>query len=461
MQKSSRALPLASVQIPWASWDWAHAFILLQFLLQILLLFPQFGVLRVFMRTANFFVSLGFLALLPGPGLKHPAKKAAIAAIAVLVLQLFLNTGLNGFVVGVASVALNLAIIAPLFWASRLKTTFEGFLWLVRLIWGFHALSSVFGILQVYYPGKYQPYLSTTIQNTGSGGKNLMITLANGVETFRPMGLTDQPGGAGISGFYTLLLGIGIALQAKNPLFRLAGAASAVIGLFCIYLSQVRSILIWAVLCLVVLGIVLLRQRKFAQVTALSTGGVLLFTSVFTWAVAVGGTKTFERVMSLFADNPQTIYQQNRGGFLQDTIYNLLPEYPLGAGLGRWGPLNFYFGETSNPLTQPLWAEIQLTGWLYDGGVPLIIAYAVALAITCHLVWKLANNSKLGEIGFWAALVFAYDIGSLVICFNYPLFIGTGGMEFWLLNTCVFVAGYQSWLGSKQMKSELTRHDRS
>lgn len=445
MQKISRPLSSLSLPIPWASWNWAHAFMIVQFSLQILLLFPQFGGMRAVMRTASFFISLALLIWLPGPGLKHPVKRWAIAVMAVLVLELFLNPSLNGFVAGVAVCALYLAIMGPIFWCSRLKMSLEGFRWLIWLLWGFHTLSSYFGILQVFNPGQYQPFLSTAIKGLQWGGDNLKITLANGLEVYRPMGLTDQPGGAASAGFYALLLGIGIALQSRNPLFWLAGVGSGIIGLFCIYLSQIRSILICSVVCLVVLGIVLLRQRKFAEVTALATGGVLLFAGVFSWAVAVGGNETFERIMSLFVDNPQAVYQRNRGGFLLDTIFNLLPQYPLGAGLGRWGPLSVYFGDNTNPLTQPLWAEIQVTGWLYDGGVPLIMVYSVALVSTCYLVWKLANNSHLGELRFWAALIFAYDIGALVITFNYPLFIGTGGMEFWLLNTCLFVAAYRTW----------------
>ena len=42
------------------------------------------------------------------------------------------------------------------------------------------------------------------------------------------------------------------------------------------------------------------------------------------------------------------------------------------------------------------------------------------------------------------AVVFAYDVGALAITFNYPLFIGQGGMEFWLLNAALFTAAGRS-----------------
>ncbi len=448
MLKTSHRLSSSSIRLPWANWGWAHWFIICQFILQLSLLSSQFGELRVFMRAFSFFISLGLVLWLPGPGIKHPAKGAAIAIMAIMVLQLFLNPGLNTFLAGLAQCAMYLAIIGPLFWASRLKINQAGFYTLILLLWAFHTVSSLFGILQVYNPGRFQPYLSTAIKGLPFGDEGLKITLANGTEVYRPMGLTGEPGGAAGAGFYALVLGVGLALQARNPLLRIAGLGSAAIGLFCIYLSQVRSILVFAVICLVILGIVLLRQGKVLQVTVMASTVGVLFASVFGWAMAVGGSQTMERVMTLFAEAPQDVYQQNRGGFLTYTFQTMMLDYPMGAGLGRWGPISIYFGVNNNPETRPLWVEIQLTGWLLDGGILLIIAYAVALYFTCQVAWRLATNPHLGDLAFWAALIFAYDIGAIVITFNYPLFISQGGMEFWLLNSCLFVAGYKSWLKS-------------
>ena len=80
-----------------------------------------------------------------------------------------------------------------------------------------------------------------------------------------------------------------------------------------------------------------------------------------------------KRLQTLVADDPGKVYHSNRGHFLEDTIYNQLPEYPVGAGLARWGMMNRYFADKDDLLTPPLWVEIQWTGWLYDGGIPLIL----------------------------------------------------------------------------------------
>ena len=71
--------------------------------------------------------------------------------------------------------------------------------------------------------------------------------------------------------------------------------------------------------------------------------------------------------------------------FLSYTLQELLYEYPFGAGIGRWGMMSAYFGEPTNWQFPALWAEIQLTGWLYDGGVLLWICYAGAIVTAASL----------------------------------------------------------------------------
>jgi hypothetical protein len=42
-------------------------------------------------------------------------------------------------------------------------------------------------------------------------------------------------------------------------------------------------------------------------------------------------------------------------------------------------------------------------------------------------------------------MVLAYDVAALATTFNYPLFIGQGGLEFWILNASLFAA----WTGTR------------
>ena len=444
--KTTQYLPRSAPVTTQPDWGWVHTFILMQFTFQILLLFPQFGVLRVPMRVATFALSLVLLVRLRGDGPRHPAAGPAVAVLLIMVASFCLHPSMNTVLAGAGQCAMYAAILGPLFWVRCLKITPKGFQWLIFMMWGFHTVSASFGVLQTYFPGQFQPSISTTIQNSQWGVDALMITLASGERVPRPMGLTDQPGGAAMAGFYALLLGVGIALRERNQVLRVACMGSAAVGLFCIYLSQVRSVLIFSGICLVCLALVLLRQGNFGRLTVMTVGISALVVATFTWAIALGGESTFERLSSLVSDRADAVYQQNRGHFLEDTINVLLPQYPLGAGLGRWGMMNGYFGDNSNPLTQQIWVEIQWTGWLLDGGVPLIIAYVAAVAQACRTAWKIAISPKLGDFTLWGGLIFAYNIGAIAITFNYPLFISQGGMEFWLLNSALFVAAYHSWM---------------
>lgn len=433
------------------NWTWAHTLILLQFTLQILLMFPQIGVFRVPMRIASFAFGLFLLVWLRPKGSQHPATNSAIVVLGIMLLELCLHPYINSMTGGVAQCAMYLAILSPLFWVRNLKITHIGFESLMFLMWSIYALSASFGVLQVYFPGKFQLSLSTTIQNSTYHGDNLLITLANGEQVYRPMGLTDIPGGAANAGFYALLFSVVIALKYKNPILRIVCMGSAALGLFCIYLTQVRSILVLAAVSMVFLAVVLMRTGQIARLTAMVSGVTALFAGTFSWAIAIGGKSTLQSLSSLFTASPDQIYHQNRGLFLQDTIEELLPKYPLGAGLGRWGMMNNYFGDNTYLVSQPIWVEIQWTGWLLDGGVPLVFAYIAALYLACQTAWKIAINRELGDFALWGGLIFAYDIGALAITFNYPIFMSQSGMEFWLLNAVLFVAARNSKLESNKL----------
>jgi hypothetical protein len=428
-----------------ASWElgWIHFFLIFQFALQLLLLLPQVAVLRGPMRFAAFAISLFLLVWIPGKGINHPSKPACMAAIYILLLQLFLNPNLNSVLGGIAQCTLYIAIFGPVFWVSRLKISLTSFKSLIYILWGFHTLSAFVGVLQVYYPGQFQPALSTTVQNQQWGGDNLRIVLANGLEMYRPMGLTDAPGGAARAGFFAIIFGVGFALQSKNIYVRFAGLASSTVGLFCIYLSQVRSTLIIVIFSLLLLGLALLKQGRLKQLSLLTSGASTLFVTVFSWAIAVGGNQTLNRFLTLTQDDPASLYQKNRGGFLQHAIQDLLPQYPFGAGLGRWGISNTFFGENYDPSTQPIWVEIQWTGWLLDGGVPLIIAYALAMFFVIKTAWDASGDKQLPGLNFWAAVILTYDLSIFVSMFNAALLIGQAGLEFWLLNMVLVVAIYQ------------------
>lgn len=424
---------------PLPSSEWLRNFVIFQFACQTALLFDLFGNYRVLVRAAAFAISLVYLVLLPrGRGRAHPASQAAIWVMAILLLEFFHPTT-NSLLAGAAQIMLYLAILGPLFWVPRLELDVAALHRILLIIFIFHTLSATAGVLQAQFPGSFQPNLSTMIAGQDRGyAEGLKITLANGERVFRPMGLTDTPGGAAIAGFYTVLLGIGFYLTSRRRWTRWACLGSVTLGMICLYLTQVRSLLVITGVCVVAFCGLLIWQKRTAKLLVLVGALVVVIALSFTYAVSLGGKSMTKRMSTLVQDRPETVYYKNRGIFLEETVNVLLPQYPLGAGLGRWGMMNNYFGDQTSPDRDAIYVEIQWTGWLLDGGVPLIVAYVAALIFALLMALKIALNRAIGDLSIWGGIVLAYSVGALATTFNYPLFIGQSGMEFWLLNALLF-----------------------
>jgi hypothetical protein len=312
---------------------------------------------------------------------------------------------------------------------------------ILLVIFIFHTLSAATGVLQAQFPGSFQPNLSTVIAGKDPGYvEDLKITLANGQRVFRPMGLTDIPGGAATAGFYTVLLGMGFYMTHHKRAARWASLGSIALGLTCLYLAQVRLWVVITAICVLAFGAFLIWQRRTVRLIGLGSILAVLIVLSFTYAVSIGGKGVSNRMSTLVQAAPDTVYYKNRGIFLQQTVNVLLPQYPLGAGLGRWGMMNYYFGDNTDPERDAIYVEIQWTGWLLDGGIPLIVAYIIALLMTMWVAVKIALNRGAGDLSIWGAIVLAYGMGALAMTFSYAVFIGQAGMEFWLMNALLFGA---------------------
>jgi hypothetical protein len=327
----------------------------------------------------------------------------------------------------------------------------------ILLLWGFQVVSSIFGVLQVYFPGRFQFAVSTVIQGQGAGYMAMQhFQNAYGDLVYRPMGLTDTPGGAAAAGFFAVLFAAAVFLLERRRWMQIVAGGAMLVGMMAIYLSQVRVMLVMEVVCM--LTFVTLMSWRAARVANPMLGkrigsrrlayltGLMALAAVggFTWAVGLGGTAITDRVNSLTEENPGEVYQKNRGQFLSYTVDEVLPEYPLGAGPGRWGMMFYYFGHQENAKNPGLWAEIQWTGWLYDGGIALVLVYSLAIVLAFRVAYKIALNQVSAELATLAALIFAYDVGVLAATFDSCIFIGGGGLDFWMLNAMLFNAAYQT-----------------
>lgn len=420
---------------------WILGFVGLQIVCQLALLFESLSPLRVVWRVAAFSVSLAAIVLIPGLSRWHPSRWLALGALASITAGI-LHHRTSGPVAAVATLALYAAVLGPLFWVPRLTITTTVLQRLIFVIWAFHSLSALFGVLQTLYPGQFQPNVSSVILGQGVYAQGLKIQLADGTEVWRPMGLTDTPGGAAMSGLYATLFGMGYLVISRRGLMIALAAGGIAIGLFCMYLSQVRVVVVMSVFATLAFGIFLfILQRAQALMRLVSLLPVLAIASFF-WASGVGGEKMTQRLTTLIEERPEEVYYSNRGIFLEYTFNELLPEHPLGAGLGRWGMISYYFGDDTNPLSTPLHAEIQWTAWVIDGGILLMGLYFFALVVAIIACAWQALRSTDHWYSAWAALVSAYGVAVLALTFSYVPFIGQAGMEFWLLNAATVTAGF-------------------
>ena len=82
--------------------------------------------------------------------------------------------------------------------------------------------------------------------------------------------------------------------------------------------------------------------------------GVICGVCSFFYAESLGGKSTVERFATLLADDPLTVYEKSaRMDMVTGALDTLLVEYPLGAGLGRWGMMRSVLWERAVTLIRP------------------------------------------------------------------------------------------------------------
>jgi hypothetical protein len=327
--------------------------------------------------------------------------------------------------------AVYFAVMSPLFWAPSFVKTPEHLARLLALLLICCGINSAVGVLQVYDPARWMPVeLSRVITESSLGLGAVTYRGPEGQLIVRPPGLFDTPGAVAGPGMFAALLGAVFGMSAL-PLWKRAGAfALSAAGIAAIYLSQVRISLVMAVLMFGVYGLTLMTQKRVAKATAfaLLAGGLIAVS--FLVAVTLGGHSITDRFMTLFAEDPMAVYYRARGVQLHDTLTEVVFEYPLGAGLGRWGMAGGYFGTAGAPT---LWAEIQIAGWIIDGGIPMIVLYGGAIVAVGAAQMRLARLTQYPRVSACAAVVFAANVGTAAMVFSFTPFVTQIGIQYWFL----------------------------
>lgn len=417
-------------------------FLLCHFAFQLVLLLPWFSAIRAPLRGGAFGLSLVFLALVTGRAkVQLQARRWAVAIMCIVTLECLHPSG-AGLIPVVAQTLLYLSILGPVFWVPRFQITAALFQRLMLFLWLYYAAGACMGVLQAYFPGSFQPALSSVYAGMGRDYvMSLQIKLTSGEQIFRPMGLTNVPGGAAYGALYAVVFGTGVLLLPRPPFFgaKVAGALTMLVGATCLYLCQVRSMVVMTAICLIVMMALAALSGRVSRLVALLTAVAVVIPVAFVLAYSLAGTTVTDRLGTLVKSDAGTVYYTNRGHFLEDTFNRLLPKYPLGGGMGHWGMVASYAGTG----LASYWVEIQWTGWLFDGGVPLILAYVGAILASTWACMSIARGN-LGQadpgLSVWGACVVAYNVGAIALCFNYVPFIGTPGLEFWFINASLICA---------------------
>ena len=120
--------------------------------------------------------------------------------------------------------------------------------------------------------------------------------------------------------------------------------------------------------------------------------------------------------------------------FIRYTLSELLYQFPLGAGLGRWGMMHVYFGDPTLWQAPPIHVEVQLTGWLLDGGVPLWLLYGGRCrrgsASTAIARLFVRRHPRAQDI---ATIVLCLQLTIVCLCLTGPVFNTQLGILFWAM----------------------------
>jgi hypothetical protein len=417
------------------SWGWLELFVFSQLLWGVLLFIPGSQAYRTYIRAFPFAASLvALLACLRSGAtdIAVPGARWIMAAILLLVVNLVHEE--TWVMSGMAQIVFQLAIAAPVFWGARAWITPSRLDRLMLLIFGANVVSAILGLLQVYYPATFlPPEFSSLAMKINPEFVNSLTYVGSGDRIIiRPPGLSDMPGGASIAGTITALLGFALAMRPHQPkMWKAIFASLAVVGLTVVYLTQVRSMVLMILGGTLVVAFVRMRRGQVAQSGWIAASAATLVIGSFVWAVTLGGESVSERFVGIVDSGVMQSYQENRGVFLDYTFKELLYQYPLGAGLGRWGMMNVYFGGAGNWQHPPLHVEIQPTGWLFDGGVFMWVFYPAALYVATRHSYKLAVDPQ-GILNDYAEMVLVIQLLSVGLCFVGPVFNTQVGVMFWL-----------------------------
>ncbi len=443
-----------SVNLPQTSWvrrdsvfgelGWMEVFVFCQFLLPGVMFLPGTQAIRTVLRVMPYISCIVLLFVY-----HSRVKKLSLApgtkmlVLAMMLLALGLLHPASNLLAGLAQCVLQICIAAPIYWGMGMvqsSARLQRLLWLMLLANG---ISAVVGLLQTIYPGTFLPpeFASGLVGSNPGYLESMTYIGASGQKIIRPPGLNDTPGTAALAGLFTGVLGL--ALASERPMKRwkrFVALACAFVGITDIYLAQVRSLFLVLLIGILVFGLVRNYRAPIFSRRWIAVAGLVLVCSSYFLAIQIGGDAVSSRFLGIGQQGVYNTFQQNRGIFVAYTFDELLFQYPLGAGVGRWGIANVYFGAQENQIHPSLWAEIQITGWLYDGGILMWVLYGGAIVGALIFSYRIAARHPDQNLAELAKVVLVIQIAIAGSSLGGPSFNTPLGVQFWLLTSALYGA---------------------
>jgi hypothetical protein len=421
-----------------------EAFIFCQFLLPGIMFLPGTQPFRSVLRAVPY---LSCLLLVPVYHSKvkrlklAPGSPLLVAALLLLTFELLHPE--SALIAGLAQLVFQICIAVPLYWGAGMVQSparLQRLLWLVLLANG---ISSTLGVLQAVDPQTFLPpqFAQSVLRINPNYLEDMSYVGASGKKIVRPPGLNDTAGSAALAGLFTAVLGLGLTSDPKLKRWKRVLALFFVFaGITDIYLAQVRALFLVLVVAVALLALVRHYHSPVFSQRWIAMAGLILICASYFVAVQIGGESISSRFLGIGETGVYNSYQQNRGIFVDYTFRELLWQYPAGAGVGRWGLMNAYFGEADNLIHPPLWAEIQITGWLYDGGILMWFLYGGAIAGALVFAYRVSSRHPDPHLASLAKIILVLQLALAGACIGGPVFNTSAGIVFWVLTSALYGA---------------------
>lgn len=425
-------------------WGWLEAFVIAQTAVPALLFFPGTQGVRTSLRVLPYLMALAPLALVLLSGrrgsYRHPAVPVLVMVLLLLVPLLAFGPGAGGSTAGpVAQLTLIAAVLAPAFWVPRFvqdDRQFRRLLWIMLVTNG---VNSFVGVMQAYDPERWMPaQISAMIDDVGK----YTYEGAQGRLLIRPCGLFDTPGAVSGPGAWSVILGLCLSMQERTRGRRGIALGFAFLGMAAIYLTLVRTAFVVAAIAIAAYLLVISQRERLERSAIQLVIAVAVAATGMMAAAAFGGDAVRERFGTLFETPPDDLYYGSRGAMLEEALSKDLFNYPFGDGLGRWGMVPVHFGGGGH------FAEIQIHGWIIDGGIMLVLLYVTAICIALRHDLTLALRSRERQIYQAATTVFAMNLGVAAMIFTFVPFHTQIGIQFWLMTAALGAAAHRRFDGA-------------